>query len=104
MSLHPFELKALAIELAAAIPPAPPSDMQDRPIDVSERARAIRAIQRIAHAHHWEDAITHFLETRGAQYMSDLSMPQLSDLLDRMHGYVDAAETGCSPANCLPAT
>jgi hypothetical protein len=74
------------------------------PIDVSERARKMHAIMVIANTHGWQIAITHFLVTRGVPYLSDLSDPQLDDLLDRMHGYVDAAETGASLANCLPAS
>ncbi len=59
-------------------------------------------IMTIANAHGWQIAITHFLITRGKPYLSDLTDPQLDDLLDRMHGYVDAAETGCSLEHCLP--
>lgn len=103
MPLDPIALKALAIELATALPPAPAPDVFDRPIDISPRACALRAIRRIAHAYGWHDAVTHFLETRGVAYLSDLSQPQLDDLLDRMEGYVDAAQTGCSLPDCLPA-
>jgi len=63
----------------------------------------MRAVVRIADTHNWKSAITHFLEMKGVQYMSDLTDPQLEDLLDRMHGYVDAAEMGASLADCLPA-
>ena len=104
MPLDPIALKTLAIELSAALPPAPPAtEPRPVPVDLSERACVTRAIQRIADAHGWQSAITHFLETRGVEYMSDLSILQLHDLLDRMKGYVDAAETGCSLADCLPA-
>ena len=103
MPLDPVALKSLAIELAAAMPPPLPADMQERPVDVSKRARTMRAIRRIADAHGWQDAITHFLESRGAEYMSDLTEPQLDDLHDRMRGYVDAAEMGASLPDCLPA-
>jgi len=103
MPLDPVALKSLAIELAAAMPPPPPADMQERPIDVSKRARTMRAIRRIADSHNWHDAIVHFLESRGAEYMSDLTEPQLDDLYSRMCGYVDAAEMGASLPDCLPA-
>lgn len=103
MPLDPIALKTLAIELSAALPPPAPAEPKERPVDLSERACVTRAIQRIADAYGWQCAITHFLETRGAEYMSDLSVLQLHDLLDRMKGYVDAAETGCSLADCLPA-
>lgn len=102
MALDPVALKALAIELATALPPPAPA-LSEQPLDVSKRACTMRAIRRIADAYNWHDAITHFLETRGASYMSDLTDPQLDDLLGRMHGYVDAAETGCSLPDCLPA-
>lgn len=73
------------------------------PIDVSDRARKTHEIMVIANAYNWQIAITHFLMTRGVPYLSDLTDPQLEDLLDRMKGYVDAAETGSSLPNCLPA-
>lgn len=94
----------LATMLAESpLPPAEPPDQFFPPVDVSPRARKTRQILRIADVHGWQSAITHYLETRGVPYLSDLSMPQLDDLLDRMQGYVDAAETGCSLAECLPA-
>lgn len=64
----------------------------------------MHAIAMIANANNWQIAITHFLRTRGVPYLSDLTDPQLDDLLSRMDGYLDAAETGCSLADCLPAT
>ena len=105
MALDPVTLKSLALELAAAMPPSPlDSDPTGPVLDQSPRARRMRAITRIADRHSWHCAITHFLDTRGASYMSDLTDPQLEDLLDRMEGYVDAAETGSSLSDCLPAT
>ena len=75
-----------------------------QPIDVSARARKMHEVMMIANANNWQIAITHFLMTKGVPYLSDLSDPQLDDLLDRMRGYVDAAETGSSLEDCLPAT
>ena len=72
-------------------------------MDVSERAQKMRDILYIANAYGWQSAIVHFLSSRGRSYLSDLTDPQLDDLLDRMRGYVDAAETGSSLADCLPA-
>jgi len=69
---------------------------------VSERALKMHKIMVIANTYSWQIAVTHFLMTKGAPYLSDLTEPQLDDLLDRMHGYVDAAETGSSLAD-LPA-
>lgn len=104
MALDPVALKSLAIELAAALPPPPsPADIDFHPVDVSPRAKRMRAIMRIADAYGWHSAIVHYLETKGVSYLSDLTNTQLEDLLDRMDGYVDAAETGCSLDGCLPA-
>lgn len=103
--MNPFLREELARILAEAPPPvAPPADVDFRPVDVSPRAKAMRSILRIANAHGWQDAITHFLETKSVSYLSDLTDPQLDDLLDRMNGYVDAAETGSSLPDCLPAS
>lgn len=74
------------------------------PVDVSPRAQSLRRILRIADTHGWHDAITMFLETKGVSSIVDLSEPQVDDLLDRMLGYVDAAEMGASLADCLPAS
>lgn len=73
-------------------------------LDTTPKARKMRAITRIADRHSWHCAITHFLDTRGAAYLSDLNELQVDDLLDRMHGYVDAAEVGASLEDCFPAT
>lgn len=84
--------------------PALPDWTTHQPIDLSDRAQKMHEIAMIANAHGWQIAITHFLRMKRVAYMSDLTDPQLDDLLDRMHGYVDAAVTGCSLADCLPAS
>lgn len=104
MALDAVTLKTLAIELAAALPPPTPPDIEFPPVDVSPRARKMRRVLRIADCHGWRSAITHFMESRGVAYLSDLTAPQLDDLLDRMEGYLDAAETGSSLEDCLPAS
>lgn len=103
MALDPIALKTLAIELAAALPPVTTEVTTGAPMDLSPKAKKMRSIQRIADAHGWQSAITHFLDMKDAYYVSDLSEPQLDDLLDRMRGYVDAAEMGYSLADALPA-
>ncbi|UXA53386.1 MULTISPECIES: hypothetical protein [Xanthomonas] len=104
MALDPIALKSLALELAAAMPPAePPSDVNFKPIDISPRARAMRRILRIADMHGWHDAIVVFLEMKGAEHLFDLTQLQLDELSERMNAYVDAAEIGASAADCLPA-
>lgn len=104
MALDPVALKSLALELAAAMPPTPDSAIDYPAVDVSPRGKMMTKIIRIADRHGWHSAITHFLQTKGVPYLSDLNELQLEDLLDRMDGYVDAAETGCSLADCLPAS
>jgi len=95
----------LATMLAeSSLPPVAQAEALHPPVDMSPKARKMRAIVRIADMYGWHSAITHFLDTKCVSYLSDLSVPQLDDLLDRMHGYVDAAEIGASLADCLPAT
>ncbi|MEJ7808516.1 MAG: hypothetical protein WKG03_21665 [Telluria sp.] len=93
-----------SIIAASPLPPDTSADLQFPAVDVSPRAIKTRAILYIADMHKWHLAITHFLEIRGKPYLSDLTDPQLEDLLQRMEGYVDAAETGSSLADCLPAS
>lgn len=84
----------------------PPSRLPDwttfQAVDVSERALKMHKIMVIANTYRWQIAVTHFLMTKGVPYLSDLTGPQLDDLLDRMHGYVDAAETGACLEDALP--
>lgn len=96
------EIAAIIAEAVAA--PPIPADVEFVPIDVSDRAQKMRAIIRIANMHGWHSAIVMFLESRGQSHIGDLTDPQLDDLVDRMNGYVDAAEMGCSLSDCLPAT
>lgn len=104
MALDPVALKTLAIELAAAMPPTPICDIDYPAVDLSPRAVKMTNIIRIANTYNWPDAIPHFLRSRGVSHILDLSDAQLEDLEDRMDGYVDAAMTGCSLADCLPAS
>lgn len=90
----------------AGATPAPAlvmAGVTDQLLDQSPRARKTREILRIAGQHRWHEAITLFLDTKGVGHMFELTDPQLDDLLDRMRGYVDAAEMGCSLSNDLPA-
>lgn len=102
-----FTLDELTTMLAdAGATPSPPVAMPgygDQLLDQTPRARKCREITRIANMYRWQEAITLFLDSRGAEHLSDLTDPQVDDLLDRMHGYVDAAETGCSLVTDLPA-
>lgn len=102
--MNPFLREEIASILAEAPVPVCALEPGLSPIDISPQAKKVRAIMRIADQHGWHDAVTHFLETKDTSYIMDLTAPQLDDLLDRMNGYVDAAETGCSLADCLPAS
>jgi len=103
--MNPFLRDEIAAIIADAVQANPvPADIQFDAIDVSPRAQTMRAIIRIANAHGWHSAIVMFLESRGESHIADLSEPQLEDLLDRMQGCVEAAEMGCSLADCLPAS
>lgn len=104
MALDAISLKTLAIEMAAAMPPTATCDIDYPAVDISPRAIKMTAIIRIAQNYSWPDAIPHFLRSRGVSHLSDLSDAQLDDLQDRMDGYVDAAMTGCSLVDCLPAS
>lgn len=73
-------------------------------LEQTPRARMTREILRIAQTHGWQSAIAHFMDTRGASYLGDLTEPQIEDLYDRMLGYLDAAHTGCDSIDALPAT
>lgn len=103
----PPSLKLVEPESAQSARPAPAVALPDlathEAVDVSPRAIKMHEIMRIAHAHGWQIAVRHFLMTKGVGYVSDLTDPQLDDLLDRMHGYVDAAEMGACMPDCLPA-
>lgn len=104
MALDPVALKTLAIELAAAMPPTAVVDIDYPAVDVSPRAVKMTRIIRTAHYYNWPDAIPHFLRSRGVSHLVDLNDTQLDDLSDRMDGYVDAAMTGSSLTDCLPAS
>lgn len=93
-----------AILAESPLPVAAPAEFPFNPVDVSPRAIKMRAIVHIAERHQWQSAIVHYLETRGKSYLSDLTDPQLEDLMLRMEGYVDAAEMGCSLSDSLPAS
>ena len=93
----------LAVAGATPAPPLVMAGVSDSLLDQAPRARKTREIMRIAGQHRWHEAITMFLDTKGVGHIMDLTEPQLDDLLGRMHGYVDAAEMGCSLPNDLPA-
>lgn len=102
--MNPLLRDELVAILTETLPSPPPADVAFPEVDVSPRACKMREILHIANAHGWHSAIVHFLSSRGCSYLSDLTDPQLDDLLGRMEGYVDAAETGSSLADCLPAS
>lgn len=74
------------------------------PLEQTARARQQRAINRIAGRYSWgPETVAHFLDTRGATYLGDLTDPQLEDLHDRMMAYEDSAMHGCSSPDEPPA-
>lgn len=78
-----------------APPPPRPDDVVEA--DISPMAMQKRAILRIAEAYPWGiSAVRHFLDLRTAACLSDLTMPQMDDLLERMQAYKDAADNGFS--------
>lgn len=101
--MNPFLREEIANILAEAPVPVAAIEPGLSPLDMSPRAKKIRAINRIATQYNWPDAVPHFLDTKNVASILDLSPPQLDDLLERMRGYVDAAEMGCSLAEGLPA-
>ena len=77
---------------------------QPLPLDQTPRARKIRAINHIATRFQWgPQAVTMFLDTRGAAFVADLTEPQLDDLHERMAAYEDAAMNGYGPPDAPPA-
>lgn len=74
------------------------------PLEQTPRARMQRAINHIARRFSWgPETVAHFLDTRGATYLADLTDPQLEDLHDRMLAYEDSAMHGFSSPDEPPA-
>lgn len=112
------QVRAVVEEISQA--PAPPPTRENEawrafqyfqaqqyvpPLEQTPRARQERAVNRIAGRFHWgPEAVAHFLDTRGASYVADLSDPQLDDLHERMLAYEDATMTGCSSPDEPPAS
>lgn len=102
--MNPLLVEKLAAIMAESdLPDAMPLDLKFDPVDVSPRAIKMRAIVQIADRYQWHSAIIHYLSTRGKPYISDLTDPQLEDLMQRMEGFVDAAECGHYLPDSLPA-
>lgn len=72
-------------------------------LDTSPRATQIRAILRIAQNYGWQSAVAQFLDAHGVGAIAHLPDDLLEALHHRMEAYVDAAMTGCSPKDILPA-
>lgn len=104
MALEPAALKALAIELSAAMPPAPSEAFVSLPVlDPSPRARAMRRISEIANARGWHIEVTRTLDKHRAAYVSDLHDAEIFALRDRMERFEDCVQFGCDPADAPPA-
>lgn len=73
-------------------------------LDQSPRARAIRTLTRIAERYAWgRPAIVEWLDTVRARSLSELTSDQLSELLERMNEFCEAADTACDLADAPPA-
>ena len=102
--LDPVSLKSLAIELAAALPPAPPPEVPGFPtIQQTPRARAIRRIAEIAGIRGWELAITRALDEHAATHVSELPDSAVFALRDRMEYFEDCAQSFSQTARCRVA-
>jgi hypothetical protein len=101
--MNQFLREEIAAILAEAPVPVADVDPGLSPLDMSPRAKKIRAIMRIATQYAWPDAVPHFLDTKNVASILDLTTPQLDDLMGRMEGFVDGVETGCSLPDCPPA-
>lgn len=96
MALAPAALKALAIELSAAMPPtmtAPDSVLLPL-VDPSPRARWIRRISEIVNARGWQIEVTRTLDRHAVSYVSDLDNEALRGLLDRLERFEDCVQSG----------
>lgn len=104
------QLKTLAIEIAAILPPCPP-DPTDSPLPPgalpiviqSPRARAIRRIAEIANARGWQLEITRVLDRHKASYIDDLADDAVMALLNRMEYFEDCVQCACDPDDAPPA-
>lgn len=100
-------LKALALELSAAMPPAPTTDSRDDMqlpvLRQTPRARAIRRIAAIANSRGWQIAITRALDRHGVSCVDDLENAAVFALRDDMERYEDCAQTCCDPDDGFPA-
>ncbi len=106
MALDPSALKALAIELATAMPPPAFEDQAalGLPVlNVSRRARAIRRIAEIANSRGWQLEITRTLDRHEAAYVDDLPEDAVLALRDRMEYFEDCVQTACDPDDAPPA-
>lgn len=73
------------------------------PLEQSERARAIRAIERIAGWYRWQAAVERALDKNGVEVIEALGDGALFELRDRMESLLNAAQAGCDLDEELPA-
>lgn len=107
MALDAVALKALAIEMAAAMPPAPPrpteGDCWMAPVDQSPRARALRRVQEIVTMRGWQVEVTRTLDRNEVSHVDDLPEEAVFALRDRMEYFEDCVQTCCDPDDAPPA-
>jgi hypothetical protein len=106
VALDIVALKALAIEMAAAIPPAPPASANDSwmpKIAQTGRARALRRIQEIAQSRGWQLEVLRALDRHEVTHIDDLEDEAVFQLRDRMEYFEDCVQTCCDPDDAPPA-
>jgi hypothetical protein len=101
-------IKSLAIEIAAAMPPAPPTDPAEYGlglpyVELSARAQAIFRIAEIVNMRGWQTEVTRTLYRHSAACVEDLDTDALYALRDRMEYFEDCAQTMCDPDGAPPA-
>jgi hypothetical protein len=111
------ELKALAIEFAACLPPAAPRANPATPafewydhnlgaltaIEQTARAKAMRRILDIASRRGWGMEITRACDRCNAHSPAELTDDAVFKLLARMERFEDAAESCCDLGDDFPA-
>lgn len=106
MALDAIALKALAIEMAASVPPAAPRPANDAwmpEIAQTPRARALRRVQEIAQQRGWQVEVIRALDRNEVTHIDDLSDAAVFALRDRMEYYEDCVQTCCDPDDAPPA-
>lgn len=102
--LDQVQLKALAIELAASVPPLPPAtERHFEAVVQSPRARALRRVTEITTARGWQLEVTRTLDRHHVSFVEDLSDEAVLALRDRLEYFEDCLQCACDPDDAPPA-